>query len=118
MYTLRFKRQAEATAPSVPAPGPLSRNIIDEQQPSTSSYLPTSHLVRPAVVAESQEDNNDSPVENAPRASQPDELSQLGGRFLQLSSDERRSLLTQRRDEMISKARQRYLQKRGNNNDL
>lgn len=118
IHTVPYRRLFEVATSSEPSAGPSSRDIIDEQQPSTSSYFPT---VSPVAVSNSQEVKSDlTSVESPSRASQPDAegLSELGGRFLQLSSDERRSLLTQRRDEMISKARQRYLQKSSNNNDL
>ncbi|KAH9389022.1 hypothetical protein TYRP_008374 [Tyrophagus putrescentiae] len=120
VYTLRF-RSSEArseTVPSEPVPGPSSRAIIDEQRPSTSSYLPTPP---PPIVSDEGDNRSEQSTEEAPKTSPPpqsDDIQELGSRFLQLSSDERRSLLTQRRDEMVAKARQRYLQKSSNNNDM
>lgn len=120
VYTLRF-RSSEArseTVPSEPVPGPSSRAIIDEQRPSTSSYLPTPP---PPIVSDEGDNRSEQSTEEAPKTSPPpqsDDIHELGSRFLQLSSDERRSLLTQRRDEMVAKARQRYLQKSSNNNDM
>ena len=77
---------------------------VNEPQPSTSAAsIPYIEACEPSTSQSPPSNSiNNTPIE--------------GGQFLQLSSDERKGLLTQRKDEMFNKARQRYMQKLTNNN--